>query len=341
MAKLTLPGFNLPGSGAVGTPDGPGMLHRWGPTLAIFALTVLAAWLGTLWFFHFTTSSATTSAASAPPRVLANASAIGETVAASNLFGANARPTPAAAQVSTLNLKLKGVFAPSGKNIGGAILNSGQKDEYVSAGREVLPGVTLTEVFATHVLVSRGGAVERVNLEERSSGGGGGGLARPSLPRVGGGAPPRFGPAIGQGAPPTIPPPPPPPAMAPPAQPVPGFGAPPPPAMAPGMLPQTVPSAPPAPPAQPVIPGISGAGTGGPNLGQFSFGANGMTIGQIPASSPLANAGLQAGDLVKSVNGQPINSQADIARIAQIAATGGTIRGEVIRAGKSISLGAR
>ncbi|MEO7404097.1 MAG: type II secretion system protein N, partial [Burkholderiales bacterium] len=274
----------------------------------------------------FTTPRDTAAAPASTRASSPTTTVIGETIAASGLFGVNARAPTQVAQVSTLNVKLKGVFASNGKTIG-AILNNGQKDEFVTAGAEVVPGVTLEEVYPTHVVLKRGGAVERVNLEERAGTGGGIG-PRAAPPRLGAGAP-RFNPPVVQGLPPIIPPPPPRPSFG---------GAPPQPQQNPGALPQTIPSVPPSPPAQPVVPGFTAPPGGNASMSGFTVGANGITVGQVPAGSPLARVGLQAGDVVKSVNGQAMTSQADVARLAQLAGTGQPLRGEIIRAGKIVPL---
>lgn len=320
MARISIggPRSQPPAGGA----DSSGRLLRLGPTLANVVLIALAAWLATAWFWYFWPQDGAPQSGSgaAIARPLPSAAALGETVANAQLFGVGARTELATAEaVSTLNLKLKGVFASSGSRLSVAILNNGQRDEFVNTGGEVMPGVVLDQVFATHVVIRRGGQLERVNLEERVAGGGA--LARPGPPNL-----PRSAPMfVPNGRPITnLPPPSLPPGIAGDKSPPPQPNIPP-----PSMLP-------------PGVPGVPPPQSGGPqaaqDLGRFEVSASGLAIAAVPHDGLLARAGLQPGDVVKSVNGQPVTSAADIARLAQLAATGQTIRGEILRDGKTVPI---
>ena len=93
--------------------------------------------------------------------------AVGEIVAR-HLFGEPTTEAAAAAPVvvaSPLNAKLKGVFAGLPPFPAFAILNFDGKDQPVRVGTEILPGAVLDSVFARHVLVRRNGAIEKLEFE--------------------------------------------------------------------------------------------------------------------------------------------------------------------------------
>jgi len=84
-----------------------------------------------------------------------------------NLFGASA----GAAAPSGASLKLVGVASPRDPDTGRAVfvLDNG-KSKAARSGESIVPGVTLREVHPDHVLVERGGAMERLTLERRNGG---------------------------------------------------------------------------------------------------------------------------------------------------------------------------
>ena len=85
--------------------------------------------------------------------------------AIARLFGAT--PPAVASGPSSTGLKLKGVVAPDGGPIASAIFSTGGgKDIAVFVDREISPGVKLVEVKPDHVMISRAGALERIDLEE-------------------------------------------------------------------------------------------------------------------------------------------------------------------------------
>jgi len=86
-------------------------------------------------------------------------------VTAANLFGASAPVAQGPAQATSLNIKLKGVYAASGKFFSFAVMSvDGRPDTGVIAGSEIKPGVKLQEVNADHILISHDGVTERVDL---------------------------------------------------------------------------------------------------------------------------------------------------------------------------------
>ena len=103
-----------------------------------------------------------------PPKIAAVAAqrADVDLAAIARMFGA----APPSSVASTSGLRLKGVVAPTPGVAASAIFSAGSgRDIAVYVGREVQPGVKLAEVHPDHVLVSRGGANERIDLEAARS----------------------------------------------------------------------------------------------------------------------------------------------------------------------------
>jgi general secretion pathway protein C len=87
------------------------------------------------------------------------------TVVSANLFGAAASAPTGEVQPTSLNVKLKGVYAPLGSFPGFAILSiDGKPDVGVVGGSELKPGVKLNAVNADHILIAHDGILERVNF---------------------------------------------------------------------------------------------------------------------------------------------------------------------------------
>lgn len=128
-------------------------------TALVVALVLALAWLLAHWTWVFL----------APPRV-ASTPAAGEAVdlaAVASLFGASA---PATTSTAVAGLRLKGVVAPTPGVSASAIFSTGGgRDIAVFVEGEVQPGVKLVEVQPDHVMLSRGGARERLDLEEARS----------------------------------------------------------------------------------------------------------------------------------------------------------------------------
>ena len=85
--------------------------------------------------------------------------------AIARLFGA-APPAGSTTAATTSGLRLKGVVAPTPGVAASAILSTGAgRDIAVYIGREVQPGIKLSEVHARHVIITRSGARERIDLD--------------------------------------------------------------------------------------------------------------------------------------------------------------------------------
>jgi len=128
-------------------------------TVVTAALVIAAAWYAAkaTWI---ALAPAPAVAGGAPPATV-------DLAAAASVFGGTAGSAGSVAKASG-GLRLKGVVAPSPGNVAGAIFNAGAaRDVAVPLGGEVQPGVKLVAVMRDHVLVSRNGTRERIDLETR------------------------------------------------------------------------------------------------------------------------------------------------------------------------------
>lgn len=140
---------------------------RWTGLLNLGLVTLLC-WQLAHWTWLFLAPApakplATSSTTPDPARML-------DTIHAAHLFGtASNVASPAATQTTTsLNLKLSGVFAATGKLPAVAIINVENKGDLpFMNGDSILPGVTLEQVRPDHVLLSRGGVMEKLPLEQK------------------------------------------------------------------------------------------------------------------------------------------------------------------------------
>ena len=127
--------------------------------LLIVALVLALAWVLAKWTWVFVAPPAVAPAAPAASGV--------DLAAVMRLFGGSAPPGSATVTGSSSGLRLKGVIAPSPADIGSAVFNAGGKDIAVSLGSEVQPGVKLVSVEPDHVVISRAGVPERIDLDTR------------------------------------------------------------------------------------------------------------------------------------------------------------------------------
>lgn len=105
------------------------------------------------------------------PPATKNSEQLLESVRSAHLFGkaADGAPSPQTQSVTPLNLKLSGVFAAKGKLPAVAIIKvENQGDLPFMIGDTVLPDVTLEQVNPDHVVLRRGGVMERLNLEQKN-----------------------------------------------------------------------------------------------------------------------------------------------------------------------------
>ena len=142
-------------------------LRHWTNALTIL-LIVLLCWLLARWTWLVILPAGTVHHS---PESLLSVSSAANVVSARHLFGLSVKQTQAPAIETTISgLKLRGVFAPMGLLPGFAVFYiEGKNNQPVRVGDEVTPGIILKEVHPAHVLLSRQGALERLNLE-RSAG---------------------------------------------------------------------------------------------------------------------------------------------------------------------------
>ena len=221
--------------------------------------------------------------------------------------------------MSNLNIKLRGVFAGGGTETGFAIVNAGGRDQATRIGGEIVPGVTLESVHAGHVVL-RARTVRSSASTSRSATASQGPSA--ALPRYAQATPPagaapssaravprprRNRPALARRL-----------QRPEPYAPVGDVPTEPPPAPAPA---PRRPSQAPAPP-----PALGGRGrrAGDP--------------ASVPPGSMLERIGLQPGDVVRSVNGEAVTSEADVARVLQQRGMQGSFTAEVQRGGMTVPI---
>ncbi len=276
-------------------------LLRTVPTVAMLAALVLAGWLVGRWVLYFAAPAETPPAA---PRERVQLGAAAQVLADAHLFGV---PAAGGEVLSNLNIKLRGVLAGAS---GFAILNTGDRDQTARVGGEVVPGVVLEAVHARHVMLRRNGALERVNLEERQQ------LAAAPAPQD----QPRRARSRGVAAP----------------EPAPKSSAPrpgarfqrPEPYAPVGDVPtEPPPAAAPAPPPAMVAPPAASGAAG-----------KGLVVTAMPPGGLLERIGLQPGDVIRSVSGEPVANEADVMRIVQSRGAEGTLTVEVQRGGMTLPL---
>jgi general secretion pathway protein C len=76
-----------------------------------------------------------------------------------------AAPTSGSPAAASSEFRLKGVFAVDGRTLSAAILNAGGRDLSVRVNESIADGVRLVEVHRDHAIISRGGVRERIDLD--------------------------------------------------------------------------------------------------------------------------------------------------------------------------------
>ncbi|HZZ94361.1 MAG TPA: type II secretion system protein N [Usitatibacter sp.] len=247
--------------------------------LLVAALVVVLAWQLAYWTWRFAIPPANASAATAAPGGV-------DLDLVARLFGASH-----AAPASNASLRLKGVVAPTPGTVAAAIFGMpAGRDIAVLPGGEV-GGVKLAEVHPDHVIVTRAGVRERIDLDTPHN-------AKAATANTASSR---------------------------------GFH-------------------------------LEVARTGqndfsfvrrdldtalrDPNqlnyLGQIGMPpGGGVRMDAAPPGSLASKLGLQAGDVIRRVNGQPIASSGDLARLYQQFATLNTVQAEVERGGQVVRLSYR
>jgi general secretion pathway protein C len=253
--------------------------HGFVGVVAIIALTLVLAFQLAHWTWVFL----------APPQVAKtpDGDAGVDMAAIAKLFGA--APPASATAASMSGLRLKGVVAPDEGPLASAIFSTGTgKDVAVFVDREIAPGVKLAEVKPDHVIVSRGGVSERIDLE----------AARSSAAKSArGGRVQGFRVNVARSNANNY-----------------SFSR--------KELDDALRD-----PNQLSYLGVIGMPPGG-----------GVRMEAAPAGSLANKLGLQAGDVIKKVNGQPVASSGDLARLYQQFATTNTISAEIQRGSQTLQL---
>ncbi len=123
-----------------------------------FVLVVAIGLQLSWWTWHFLAPAprATAAADAAPPVDVA---------LARQLFGGDGSSPATALSAAPSDIHLKGVFAVDGKTLSAAVVNLGGKDTAVKLNQEMSNGAKLVEVHPDHIIVSRNGVNERVDLD--------------------------------------------------------------------------------------------------------------------------------------------------------------------------------
>jgi general secretion pathway protein C len=268
-------------------------LDKFGLPVAVLLMVALLAWLLAHWAWIFlerarpATAVAATEMSNVP-----NAQAAADAAINAHLFGRVVVNKPVEANVvSTLNVKLRGVFASSGILPAFAIVNTGGKDEPVKAGAEIMPGAILDSVKPTYITVKRNGALERINLDEKGQ------VLNTASARTLGQQASQFKLKVPNSAPNTF-------------------------TFSRGELNQSLQD-----PKQLTNLGKLSPATGG-----------GMLLEDVPPGSLAERLGLTQGDIVRQVNGQAINTMADLSRLYTQFATTSQITLDGSRGGKPLNL---
>lgn len=131
--------------------------NRFG-TLLTAALVITLSWVAAKWTWALVAPPAVSRPPAAAPAV--------DIASAARLFGGDSQVAAGPAR-EPAGFRLKGVVAPSAGSVGAAVLNVNGKDVAVPIGGEVQPGVKLVDVEPDHVVISRAGVRERIDLETR------------------------------------------------------------------------------------------------------------------------------------------------------------------------------
>ena len=254
------------------------LLSRSLTALLVIALGGQLAW----WTWHFITPSLR-SAALAPLITAGPDMSLGR-----QLFG-DAGPANNNAGSALGGIRLKGVFAVDGKVLSAAVLNLGGRDQAVLVGQALAAGVTLAAVHADHVIISRAGVRERIDIDRYDS----------RIAKQAASGPPvtQFRLNVAST----------------------GTNAY---ALSRQELNSVLQD-----PRQMAFTGRIGAAASG-----------GVRVEDAPTGSLLDKLGIKTGDIITGLNGQPVNSPGDLARLYQQFGTLTSIRAEVRRGGAPVML---
>ncbi len=220
---------------------------------------------------------------------------------ARQLFGGDGSSPVSTTNSVPSDIHLKGVFAVDGKTLSAAVVNLGGKDQAVKLNQDLPNGAKLIEVHPDYIVVSRSGISERIDLDtyRGASGNSAGGKA------AGGNLAARVGASAGSGFRLNV--------------------------TSPGQnnysLSRQELNTVLQDPRQMEFLGRIGVAPGG-----------GVRVDEAPANSLSNKLGLQAGDIITNINGQPVASPGDLARLYSQFGTLSQVRVEVKRGGSPTML---
>lgn len=251
--------------------------------LLVIALGLQLAW----WFWHFMYPSWQDAPASVTQTQVPIS--LGR-----QLFGDKDGPAPTAdaPTAAGTGVRLKGVVAVDGKTLAAAVVNLGGKDQTVYLKQEFSPGISLLEVKPDHIIISRSGARERIDLDKLGTKPG---PAANANAATGGPAPTNFRLNVASTG-----------------------------NNAYALSRQELNTVLQDPRQMNFLGRIGPAPTGG------------VRVEDSPAGSLANKLGLQVGDVITAINGQPINSPGDLARVYGQFDSLSTIRAEVKRGGAPV-----
>ncbi len=144
-------------SGSGGQSDA---VRKWAARLVNLVALTLLGFVLAYWTWQWL-------APASPPRAASAAVISAKASEADTLFGSAPAKARGTAQTSS-SIKLLGVAAASGDRYGHAVLQAdGKRVLAVREGSEVLPGVTLAEVWPDHVVLDRSGIREKLALPRK------------------------------------------------------------------------------------------------------------------------------------------------------------------------------
>ncbi len=211
--------------------------------------------------------------------------------AARQLFGEVAStPTTTQAADNNTGIRLKGVYAVDGKTLSAAVINTGGRDTSVRLNDKITDAITLVDVKADHIIISRAGVREKIEIE-RGSRTNIVASATTTTPQA------NFRLNVASAARNTF-------------------------ALSRGELNSVLQD----PRQVNFLGGISPAPTGGVQISSADSG----TLAQ--------KLGLQVGDIITAINGQPVNSTGDLARFYGQFGSTNAIRADIKRGGAPVML---
>lgn len=253
--------------------------------LVVVALAFQVAW----WSWHFLAPQPTAAASEVAPPIDRNL--------ARSLFG-EVGVVATAGSSTTSNasgIRLKGVFAVDGKTLSAAVVNSGGRDASVRVGEAIADGIKLVEVAASHIVISRNGIREKIELDRMSAANTASGTSSTAAGKAAALSTFRLNVA------------------------------------------STVKN------AYSLSRSELNNVLQDPNqinfLGNIAAGANGgVQVRDAPSGSLAQKLGLQPGDIISSINGQPVTGPGDLARFYGQFGSTNSIRAEVRRGGAPMLL---